>query len=164
MVRMELKQPLIIIGACLVLLGGVFLFANSRSMPGEVTDRTTREIALACDREHSYFHIHPVLSIVANGERVTIPENIGINPTCMTAIHTHTADGIIHVESPEERDFTLSDFFAVWEKPFSKEGVLDFKADATHRIRMTVNGTEVDTFENTILRDRDQVVIIYEAI
>jgi hypothetical protein len=161
---MELKHGLLILGACVLLFGGVLLFANSRSAPGEVTDRTTREITLACDREHSYFHIHPVLSIVANGERQEIPANIGIKPTCMTAIHTHTADGVIHVESPEVRDFALSDFFAVWEKPFNKDQVLDFKADATHRIRITVNGQEVDTFENTILRDQDQIVILYEAI
>jgi hypothetical protein len=110
------------------------------------------------------FHIHPVLSIVANGERQEIPTEVGITPTCMKAVHTHTPDGVIHIETGAPRDFTLSDFFAVWEKPFSKDQVLDFKADASHRIRMTVNGQEVDTFENTVLRDQDQIVILYETI
>lgn len=161
---MNIKNGLLILVGALVIFGGVMLFANTRSVPGQTTDRTTREVALACDREHAFFHIHPVLSIVVNGEKVAVPENLGIKPTCMTAIHTHTPDGVIHVESPEERDFTLGDFFAVWEKPFTKDQILDHKADATHRVRVTVNGTEVDTFENTILRDKDQIVIIYETI
>jgi hypothetical protein len=29
-------------------------------------------------------------------------------------LHTHAADGIIHIESPIRRIYTLGDFFDVW--------------------------------------------------
>jgi hypothetical protein len=163
---MELKHGLLILGACILLFGGVMLFANSRGEAVDTSTLTTSELAQTCVTHGSMisFHIHPVLTIVVNGEKQAIPDNVGITPSCMKAVHTHTPDGVIHIETSAPRDFTLADFFAVWNKPFSKEQVLDFKADATHRIRMTVNGQEVDTFENTVLHDKDQVIVIYEAI
>ena len=107
------------------------------------------------------FHIHPTLEIIVNGEKVEVPANIGVQATCMTALHTHTPDGLIHVESSEKRDFSLADFFAVWNQPFSKEEVLSYKADATHEIKMTINGEAVNTFENTILKDGDHIVVTF---
>lgn len=154
--------------AGIALLGGVFLFAGQKptAQTGEVrAERTTREVALTCDPEMGQvFHIHPTLQIMVNGENIPLPPNIGIRQTCMTVLHTHEPDGTIHVESPEKRDFTVGDFFAVWEQPFSKDEVLTYKASDSHHIRITVNGQEVDTFEDTILRDGELIVISYEAI
>lgn len=159
----------ILLPLILVLLGAGLVFAFRSSSPKATglleTARTTREVALACDKEMAGgFHIHSTLEIVANGEAVPVPVNIGVQQTCMTVLHTHTPDGLIHVESPEKRDFTLADFFAVWEKPFTKDEILSYRTDPTHRIVVTVDGVEVDTFENTVLRDAERIVIRYEAI
>jgi len=35
-------------------------------------------------------------------------------------LHTHAADGIVHIESPVERTFTLGDFFDVWGTPLDR--------------------------------------------
>ena len=144
----------------------VLLQPRDQKPPAAVqTERTNREIALTCDPEMAQgFHVHPVLEIVVNGEKVEVPTNIGVGPTCMTVLHTHAPDGVIHVESPEKRDFTLADFFAVWEQPFSKDGVLTYKADMNHRVRIMVDGIEVDTFENTVLKDGERIVISYEPL
>ncbi len=160
------KQSLIILAVVVVVLGGIFLFASDKPQQKEVkSERTNREVALTCDPEMAQgFHIHPVLEIVINGEKIEVPANIGVGPTCMTVLHTHTPDGVIHVESPEVRDFSLSDFFAVWEQPFSKDEILTYKADAMHRVRITVDGKEVDTYENTVLKDAERIVITYETI
>lgn len=126
--------------------------------------RTNREVALACTTDMAtQFHIHPHLEIDINGKAQEIPANIGILSGCMHPIHTHDVSGTLHVESPEQRDFTLSVFFAVWDKPFTKNQILDYKIDNSHLIRETVNGTPVQDYENTILRDKDQIVISYEA-
>lgn len=162
MLKILLPLILLVLGAGLVF---AFRSPSQQSLGLIETERTTREVALACDPEMAEgFHIHPILEIVVNGESVPIPENIGIRETCMTVLHTHTPDGVIHVESPEKRDFTLADFFAVWEKPFTKDEILSYQADATHKIIVTVDGVEVDTFENTVLRDAERIVIRYEAI
>ena len=109
------------------------------------------------------FHIHPILKIIVNDQLKEIPANVGINPTCMMSLHTHDNTGIIHVESPEKRDFTLGDFFAVWDKTFTKYQILESVVDNTHEIKMTVNGEQSAEFEKLILRDKEQIVIKYEA-
>ena len=35
---------------------------------------------------------------------------------CFYWLHTHAADGIIHIESPVARTFTLGDFFDIWRQ------------------------------------------------
>lgn len=163
-----MKQGIIMALAGVALLGSVLLFAGQRptSQTGEVkTERTTREVALACDPEMGQaFHIHPTLQIVVNGENVPLSPDIGIRQTCMTVLHTHGSDGVIHVESPEVRDFTMGDFFAVWGQSFNKDEVLSHRVDEAHSIRMTVNDVEVDTYENTVLKDGDRIVISYDSI
>jgi hypothetical protein len=163
-----MKRGIIIAIVGIALIGGALLFVGRQSsVPSDdvKSERTTREIATTCDPEMGQiFHIHPILEIVINGEKIEVPANIGVEETCMTALHTHTPDGVIHVESPEKRDFTLADFFAVWEQPFSRDEILAYKADDQHHIRVTINGREVDTYENTVLRDQDQILVSFEPI
>ena len=145
-----------------ILVAGLFAWSNVAAKH-KSSSLTNREVALTCTTDMAtQFHVHPTLKIIANGREQTISANLGIQPTCMTSLHTHDTTGVIHVEAPEKRDFTLADFFAVWKQPFSKDEVLSYKVDATHKIRVSVNGAEVSTYENTILRDKDQILITYE--
>lgn len=153
-------------GLVIILLVGLYFWGQKSKEQQTVNlqEMTSREVALMCTTDMAtQYHIHPELSIVIDGVPVEIPNDIGIMPTCMRSIHTHDSTGIIHVEAEVQKDFTLSDFFAVWDKPFSKEQILDSVVDPTHEIVMTVNGQVVDTYENTILRDKDKIVITYEA-
>ena len=152
-----------IIGAVSLLV--VLLIGLGIHSQNTASKKTNREVALTCTTDMATkFHIHPHLEIIINNQKQETPANIGIAYTCMNALHTHDTSGIIHVESPEIRDFILADFFAVWNKPFNKDQILDYKVDAQHTIRVTVNGSEVQDFENTVLRDKDQIVINYESI
>ncbi len=145
-----------------VAFGGIFLLRPSEGH--DLSAKTSREVALTCTTDMATeFHIHPVLHIFVNEEPVVIPANVGIEPTCMRSIHTHTADGVLHVEAPVRKDFTLGDFFAVWGKDFSAASVMGNAADATHAITVTVNGEPVDTFENTVVNDADRIEIRYGA-
>src|SRR2546426_867830 len=61
---------------------------------------------VSCDRgEHSDYHIHQHASIYINGKLVTVPANIGIasDSSCLYWIHTHSSDGIIHIEAPQDK-------------------------------------------------------------
>lgn len=144
----------------LLLVGLIYFNSSSRS----VSSKTNRELAMTCTTDMAtQFHIHPHLEIIINGQKQEIPADIGITPTCMNAIHTHDNTGKLHVESPEKRDFTLVDFFAVWNKVYNKNQILGYKADATHAIRETVNGNETQDYENNVLHDNDQIIIYYEV-
>jgi len=61
-------------------------------------------------------HTHQHLDLFVDGQRVAIPPDIGIDRVnlILSPIHTHDASGIIHVESPIVREFTLGEFFDVW--------------------------------------------------
>lgn len=56
--------------------------------------------------------------------------------TCMYWLHTRVADGLIEVQSPVSRRFTLGDLFAVWRQPLSPGRV----AGARGPVTATVNG------------------------
>lgn len=146
------------------IIGGVILVVIVLFYVGRNQDssKPTRNIALSCTLDmYTTFHIHPILQIVINGQQQTIPADIGISGPCMHPIHTHDATGKIHVESSVARDFTLGDLFAVWGKAFNQNQILDSATDASHTIVVTVNGSKVDTYENTVMHDNDQIVISY---
>ncbi len=109
-------------------------------------------------------HIHPELTIIANGGQITIPDNVGLSNTCHRYIHTHEDLPLIHVESPVERDYTLGDFFWVWGEEFNRNQIMDYTANNYHKIVMTVDGKPNEEYENLILRDKQKIVVEYKKV
>lgn len=152
------------IGLITILLVGGYLWWSSASQdtPEDLANMTSREIALRSTTDMATkFHIHPEIKIMINGVEQNIPEDIGVNAIGMTAIHTHEGGGLIHVEAPIQKDFTIGDFFAVWGKTFTQNQILDSVVDESHQITVTVNGIVVETFENTVMHDEDKIIISY---
>jgi hypothetical protein len=53
--------------------------------------------------------------IFVNGKKETVPAQIGIyDGQFLTELHTHDTTGVMHVESPKKRTFSLGEFFGVW--------------------------------------------------
>src|SRR3989344_4637794 len=120
-----------------VVIAAAFGLLWGFSGPRGASSKSTREIAMSCTIDmYTKFHIHPHLTIIIDGQKHTIPASIGITFSCMHPLHTHDDTGEIHVESPEQRDFTLADFFAVWGKPFNKDQILDYQTDAMHEVAL----------------------------
>ena len=65
--------------------------------------------------ESTIFHIHVHLDIFINGQNSTVPALIGITNSCFYWLHTHDDTGIIHIESPVNKTFTLGQFFDILE-------------------------------------------------
>jgi hypothetical protein len=81
--------------------------------------------SISCDtNEHADFHIHVHVTMYINGQRVTVPGNIGIAPdsSCLYWLHTHSNDGVIHIEAPTGHSFTLGNFLDIWGKRFLQLG------------------------------------------
>ena len=70
----------------------------------------------ALGQEGTVLHIHEHLDVYVNGKKVTVPALIGIDQAgqFLTQLHTHDATGIVHVESPTNRNFRLGEFFGEW--------------------------------------------------
>lgn len=110
--------------------------------------------------ERLEYHIHSYLAILVEGQQVPVPANIGITERCLFWLHTHDVSGIIHVEAPEQKDFTLGQFFAVWGQPLTPSQVLDHVADATHNLQLTVDGRVYSGDPAAIvLKDKESIVI-----
>ena len=98
---------------------------------------------IRCERmEGSAFHIHQHLAIFDHGKPVPIPSDVGrpLIAACFYWIHTHTPDGIIHIESPAVRAFTLGQFFAVWGEPLSRTRADGARVRPHERMTVWVNG------------------------
>jgi hypothetical protein len=102
---------------------------------------------ISCDtNEQTIFHIHAHLTIFVNGQPRQVPAGIGIpaavasptragpfisSGTCFYWLHTHAADGIIHIESPVHRGYTLGEFFDEWGQPLGPDQVGPAKGSVT---------------------------------
>jgi hypothetical protein len=98
---------------------------------------------ISCDaQEGQRIHIHQHLLILDHGKPVPIPPNVGQVPArrCLYWLHTHTPDGIIHIEAPRDRSFTLADFFSVWGQPLSRTAAASARARKGQRLRVWVDG------------------------
>jgi hypothetical protein len=86
------------------------------------------------------FHVHAHLTLFVNGKQRAVPAGIGFWPplgpenyrngqfgvtggNCWTWLSTRYGDGLIHVESPVARAFTLGEFFDLWGQPLSSSRV-----------------------------------------
>ncbi len=116
-----------------------------------------------CERgERLNYHVHSHLDIFIEGQATEVPTNIGIRSDCLFWLHTHAPNGLLHVEAPEKRDFTLGQFFAVWGQPLSSTKLMDRAADATHQVQATVNGeTWAGNPADIPLADKTTIVLEY---
>jgi hypothetical protein len=98
---------------------------HSLASPGllQLADRID---GIACESgEEVALHIHAHVRIVVRGRSRQLPAGLGIGAggTCFMWLHTHAADGIVHIESPVKRTYTLGEFFEVWGQPLSRRRV-----------------------------------------
>ena len=87
------------------------------------------------------YHIHVHVAVYVNGRQQRLPAGIGITKPmvvqhfasgpfddvglsdCLYWLHTHVADGIVHVEAPMKQSFTLGQFFYIWGQPLGPNQV-----------------------------------------
>jgi hypothetical protein len=107
---------------------------NAAPLTGTATKATGQKVdGIGCQTsEQTLFHIHTHLTIFVNGSPRQVPAGIGIpgakaqnspqgpfigSGNCFYWLHTHAADGIVHIESPVQRTYTLGNFFDEWGQP-----------------------------------------------
>lgn len=106
-------------------------------------------------------HEHPKLAVFANGEAVPVPPNIGISPVEAghAPMHTHEADGTIHLEGAV--DATLGQFFQIWGVPLTATRIGPYQERGDQAVRMWVDGKPSQAFGRLKLADGQQIVIAY---
>ena len=111
--------------------------------------------------EGTVLHIHQHLDIVINDKPVAVPADIGIASNFISAIHTHDSSGVLHVESPVQKDFTLGEFFTEWGIDFNDNQIGTYTVDQTHKLVVAVNGNPITNVQNYVLKAHDEIEIWY---
>jgi hypothetical protein len=101
--------------------------------------------------EQLAYHVHAHLQVYVDGQPRSLPAGIGIpgavaqqtpqgsfvgNGRCFYWMHTHTTDGIIHIESPTAQIYSLGTFFDIWGQRLSSHQV----GGATGSVTAYLNG------------------------
>ncbi|MGH8823265.1 MAG: hypothetical protein ACRDVN_02160 [Jiangellaceae bacterium] len=70
-------------------------------------------------------HYHAHFDVLVDGQSVPVPANIGVEPSGqMSALHTHTPDGIVHIEAGVKgQTFTLGQLFTEWNVALGPERI-----------------------------------------
>jgi len=111
------------------------------------TTQTGKVDGITCGpTEQLAYHIHQHLAVFDDGTLYQVPAGVGIPGSnaeetnegpiaagghCIYWLHTHTTDGVIHVESPTKRIYTLGNFFDVWHQPLSPHQVASLHGAVT---------------------------------
>jgi hypothetical protein len=150
------KKKIVALGIIAALVLGIAIVSykldNTQSSAFSIID------GIECNtQEYLVLHIHAHLDLFENGHYVTVPAQIGIHDnTCLYWLHTHSADGVIHIESPSPKEFTLGQFIDIWRDtsvgapPANEEPII------------YVNGQVVTTsLTDTKLNAHDEIVLAY---
>src|SRR5216684_5968052 len=137
--------PVVVAGLLVALFVGLVIYYYVNTKPSTVAAAG----GIPCDQlEHSQTHYHAVLQIIHEGVLTPLPGGIGIqggeaSPTCFYWMHVHSANqNVIHIESPKDDTFTLSQFFAVWNAWSTNKGGPKEPLDATHVSSFTLTPDE----------------------
>jgi hypothetical protein len=141
-----------VVALAFIAIGALVSASSEAAAQGPVPSGETVS-GISCDaQEGQRIHIHQHLVILDHGKPVSIPARVGI-PTgkrCLYWVHTHTPDGIIHIEAPKDRSFTLGDFFNVWGQPLSRSSAAAARAGKHEKMKVWLNGKAYSRDPRTI--------------
>jgi hypothetical protein len=136
--------------------------------------------------EFVFLHVHAHLDVFVNGTPVTVPAGIGIeindpavkrfkagdgwigyggiNPPCaapcISPLHTHFVDGVLHTEAKENQFNTLGQFFTEWDVRLNRRCVGGYCKPAA-AITIYVDGAPYSGDPREIkLEDRKEIAVV----
>jgi hypothetical protein len=106
----------------------------------------------ALQSEGQGLHADQTLEVFVHGKQIEIPSRIGIGSQFdnqpgsagaqdfISVLHTHDTSGLVHVEAPDTRVYTLGLFFDVWGVYFTDSCLGNLCNKGTDRLRVFSNG------------------------
>lgn len=116
------------------------------------------------EAEGAKVHYHAHLDVLVDGEAVTVPAFIGIDEQArrISPLHTHTPDGIVHVEAPRKDTFTLGQLFTEWNVRLTETCLGSLCAGSGKSLRLYVDGKARPGDPATlVLAAHQQIALVY---
>jgi hypothetical protein len=109
-------------------------------------------------------HIHVHLDVLVDGQSIPVPANLGIDVARggISPLHTHDSSGVVHIESPVKRQFSLGEFFTEWGVSLSADNIGGLHATDGKAVRAYVNGQPRAGDPATItFNQHDEIALVY---
>jgi hypothetical protein len=121
-------------------------------------------------------HYHALILIYVNGQQINVPANVGEGDSgpCTQPLHVHadsSGTNVIHIETPQERTYSVGDFFKVWAATpnvggptpvvFNQNQLFNYTTSSGYELRMYVNGQQSTAFNSLVLESHMVIVIVY---
>jgi hypothetical protein len=164
-------KKIIVIGVIIVVAIGIGVaVASSKFLSSSSASALTIDGIQCNASEQLVFHNHAHLDIYVNGQRYKVTSQIGIVPgKCIYWLHTHDDSGIIHIESPVARNFTLGQFFDIWKAKFNNPQAFNniFNKTGNDNIpQIYKNGNKLPSginYRDIKLDEHDEIALVYGA-
>jgi hypothetical protein len=177
----RVRQLAWITGITAVVAGAILFFTRPSepatrpdTLPGELTTEApwpanadqaaARADAIGLPGEGTTMHEHADVQVFLRGEQTTVPVGIGIDEAdgTLQSLHTHSEDGVVHMESATERDFTLGEFFDVWGVRLSATCIGGYCNEGDSTLRVFKDGQGVTgPIRDVVLDDQSVIVVAY---
>ncbi len=121
-------------------------------------------------------HEHAHLDVFVDGDPVPVPSGLGlVEPVprpdgsvesaldAAAPLHTHTADGIVHLEADRSSpELTLGKFFDLWQVRLSSDCIGSFCSGGSSTLRVYVNGALHAGDPRTIpIGDHNEIAVVF---
>ncbi|MBI5046969.1 hypothetical protein HZC07_04545 [Candidatus Micrarchaeota archaeon] len=151
---MDKKYLYLFVLVAVILVGYYFLFSSKPAYAEGYVDGP--------------LHWHSQLTVMINGKNVTIPNDVGLDFTPESPVHTHEeGNGTIHLEfsaSKVPRNQLAVGYFInkVWKQPFNSTCILNECNAGNKTVKMFVNGKPNNEFDKYVMKDDDEILIRYD--
>jgi hypothetical protein len=132
--------------------------------PSDATAAANKAGLPMLSSEGNVEHIHVHLDVLADRKAVSVPSNIGIDTTrgAISPLHTHDDSGVIHIESPVKRQFSLGEFFTEWGVSLSADNIGGLRSTDGKTVRVYVNGQPRTGDPAAItFNQHDEIALVY---
>ncbi|GAA3550854.1 hypothetical protein GCM10022222_37960 [Amycolatopsis ultiminotia] len=109
-------------------------------------------------------HIHAHLDVRVDGRAIEVPAFLGIdqNRASISPLHTHDPSGVVHIESPVARRFSLGELFSEWDLSLSANNIGSLRSGDGKTVRVFVNGKQQNGNPAAVtFSAHDEVAVLY---
>jgi hypothetical protein len=172
-----------IVGVLLIV--GLVTFFATRPQPLGAANGSPVDTIQCGTSEQLQVHYHANLQIYANGQLQQVPAGAGIvepnlpgvgphlatngATVCLYWLHTHDTSGVIHIESPTNRSYTLGNFFDIWGQHLSATRVGKYTVGKGQTLTVEIfdAGGHLSVYtgdpRNIVLKSRETIVLLYDS-